>query len=381
MVPFLTFFVEELGVVDASRRNLWAATLVAAAPLSAAFMGPVWGAVGDRFGRKLMVLRGMGAILLFVGLMSFARDPWMLLVLRIFQGLFSGYGPPAMTLASLHVPRERRARTTAILQAAMPAGSVTGYMIGGWLLEHHGMSTVFPLCAGLSALALVVVWLFVDDIPIPQQHRGVSLLAVLRQVPADFRTTLAIPTLASLLLCVMAVRAFGSCVDPNLARFLVDELGTSKTHAGTVFACEALAFLFGTPIFGRLSDGWGPRRTFALATALLSPVLFFEGHAETAQSFLLLRLLHGFLMSGIMPAAYAMAVRETEPEQRGQAIGTVFMGLVLAHGLGSALGGPLLNVFGFRTLFHLIGGLCLLLALVVIRMVIKGKRMDRVAEG
>ncbi|HMS16948.1 MAG TPA: MFS transporter, partial [Planctomycetota bacterium] len=115
--------------------------------------------------------------------------------------------------------------------------------------------------------------------------------------------------------------------------------------------------------------------------ALLSPVLFFEGHAETAQSFLLLRLLHGFLMSGIMPAAYAMAVRETEPEQRGQAIGTVFMGLVLAHGLGSALGGPLLNVFGFRTLFHLIGGLCLLLALLVIRMVIKGKRMDRVAEG
>jgi predicted MFS family arabinose efflux permease len=87
---------------------------------------------------------------------------------------------------------------------------------------------------------------------------------------------------------------------------------------------------------------------------------------------------HGFLMAGILPAAYAMAVRETEANQRGQAIGTVFMGLVLAHGMGSAMGGPLLNAFGFRTLFQLVALLCAILATYVFVTVILVKRSRRI---
>lgn len=374
MVPFLTFFVEELGVADPAARNTWAAVLVASAPLSAAFMGPVWGAIGDRFGRKMMVLRGIGAIVVFVGLMSFVESPWVLLVLRLLQGLFSGYAPPAMTLASLHAPPERRAAVTAAMQAAIPAGSVSGYMMGGWLLEYHGMGAVFPICALLALIGLAVVWLAVDDVPIPEGDREGSVLAVLRRVPSDFRATLSIPMLASLLMCVMIVKALGSCVDPNLARFVVEELDSSKSYAGTVFSVQALALLLGTPLWGWLSDGWGPRRTFALCAGLLAPVLVFESLAETGFVFLLLRAAHGFFIAGILPAAYAMAVRETAPRDRGQAIGTVFMGLVLAHGTGSALGGPLLNLLGFRDLFRFIAGVTFLLALWAFAMVLASRR-------
>ena len=86
MVPFLTFFVEERGIEDPELRNLWSGIIVGAAPVIAALMGPVWGAISDRFGRKIMVLRALGAIVVFVGLMGIAPNIWVLLLLRVLLG-------------------------------------------------------------------------------------------------------------------------------------------------------------------------------------------------------------------------------------------------------------------------------------------------------
>ena len=48
----------------------------------------LWGALGDRVGRKLMIVRANMAIVVFVGLMAFVTSPWQLLALRLGQGLF-----------------------------------------------------------------------------------------------------------------------------------------------------------------------------------------------------------------------------------------------------------------------------------------------------
>src|SRR6188768_2903741 len=79
-LPFFPSHLEHLGLVDRGEIAVWAGVLYGAAPLSAAITGPLWGALGDRYGRKLMVLRSLAAIALFVGLMSFATSPMQLLV-------------------------------------------------------------------------------------------------------------------------------------------------------------------------------------------------------------------------------------------------------------------------------------------------------------
>lgn len=100
-LPFFPSFLEELGVHDRAAVQRWSGITFGAAPLAAAVMGPVWGSIGDRFSRKLMVLRSMLAITLFVGAMGFARTPWELLILRLLQGVFSGFVPPSVTLVSV----------------------------------------------------------------------------------------------------------------------------------------------------------------------------------------------------------------------------------------------------------------------------------------
>ena len=62
MMSFLPFFptlLEEIGLRDRESIATWAGILYGAAPLSAALMSPLWGALGDRYGRRLMVLRSM----------------------------------------------------------------------------------------------------------------------------------------------------------------------------------------------------------------------------------------------------------------------------------------------------------------------------------
>lgn len=98
MMGFLPSFpsiVRSLGVTEEGAVEVWSGVLLAAAPLVAALLGPVWGAIGDRFGRKAMVLRALGGITLFTGAMSLVREPWQLLLLRLGQGVLSGYIPPS----------------------------------------------------------------------------------------------------------------------------------------------------------------------------------------------------------------------------------------------------------------------------------------------
>ena len=59
VMPFLPLYVLDLGVEDPVDAQRWAGLLIAANFISSALMAPVWGWLGDRYGRKKMVLRAI----------------------------------------------------------------------------------------------------------------------------------------------------------------------------------------------------------------------------------------------------------------------------------------------------------------------------------
>lgn len=354
MVPFLTFFVEDLGIEDSAERNRWAGVLVGAAPIAAALMGPIWGGISDRFGRKIMVLRALAAIVIFVGLMGLTHSLWTLLALRLLQGVFSGYVPTSITFASVLAPDSHQGRIAGLLQSSMPAGMVGGYLLGGLLSQAGNIRWIFPICSVLAAISFVVVLLFTHE---PRREtqvdpsRGVG--ALVRGLAKDIGFVLRIPPLMALLGAVVIVRAFVSTVDPSYARFVL-EVGGDKTFAGIVMSVQAGMVLIAMPIWGRIGDRLGARRTF-MASALGVAVSYAaQAQATTPMELLLLRAAAGTCLAGVFPAAYSLAGRVTPPGGRGAAMGVVFMAVALAHAVGSSIGGGLLNLFGFRRLFLVI---------------------------
>ena len=67
VLPFLPFYVRELGITDERMVPVWAGVLVASGSLVMAFFSPLWGWLSDRYGRKIMVERAMfgGAVITF----------------------------------------------------------------------------------------------------------------------------------------------------------------------------------------------------------------------------------------------------------------------------------------------------------------------------
>ncbi|MEE9393342.1 MAG: MFS transporter [Planctomycetota bacterium] len=362
MVPFLTFFVEELGIHEPHLRNLWAGVLVGAAPIVAALLGPIWGGLSDRFGRKVMVLRAMGAIVIFVGLMSFATSVWTMLALRVMQGAFSGYIPTSITFASVIAPQTVQGQVAARLQSAMPAGMVGGYLLGGFLSEAGLIRWIFPICSVLSGVAFFAVLFFTKEPEDGALSAARGPVEIMRGIWNNAIFVLHLPNLMKLLMALIIVRFLVSTVDPSYARFVV-ELGGDKQFAGIVMSVQALMVLIMMPIWGRFSDREGPSRTFVLSALGVAVAYGLQGLATSPWQLLFLRAMAGAFLSGVFPAGFAMAGRESPRDKRGAAMGIVFMAFAMAHALGSVSGGYLLNLAGFRQLFFVIAVVVGLLSL------------------
>lgn len=63
---FLPFHVQDLGVTEPQEVALWSGLLFTSRAVTMAIVAPIWGALGDRYGRKLMAERAMlgGAVIL-----------------------------------------------------------------------------------------------------------------------------------------------------------------------------------------------------------------------------------------------------------------------------------------------------------------------------
>jgi len=59
VLPFLPLYLKEIGVRPDSAVVFWSGALVTSTGVSLAIFSPIWGALADRHGRKIMVLRSM----------------------------------------------------------------------------------------------------------------------------------------------------------------------------------------------------------------------------------------------------------------------------------------------------------------------------------
>src|SRR4030095_7306003 len=68
-LPFLPLYILELGVPDAAEGGLWAGAMAGTFARAQATMGPIWGILADRYGRRIMIQRALfGGFVVMVGI-------------------------------------------------------------------------------------------------------------------------------------------------------------------------------------------------------------------------------------------------------------------------------------------------------------------------
>ncbi len=386
MMSFLPFFpsiLQELGVAEERARMVWAGVLFGAAPLAAAIMGPIWGSIGDRYGRKLMVVRALLAITLFVGAMGFARGPWVLLALRLGQGVFSGFIPPSITLVSIAAPRDLQGRVTSTLQAALPAGMILGPVFGHFVAELFGVTSVFFFVSGMAAASALLVALFAHEdasllltlerfSPTSSLHEpqtsanprstlgpAASMRALLAEALDDLRRLFANKNIRWALLILFAEQFGLGATNPLLEIHVENLLGVAPGEAADrtawLFSALATVGVVATPLWGRLGDRIGHERALRASAISSGLLLGFHALAASYTALFALRVALGATTPGSNVAAFGVAALETEHDRRGGAFGAVFSARALAVSIGAMFGGALSSLVGIHGLFVLTG--------------------------
>ncbi|MGW1468767.1 MFS transporter [Streptomyces sp. NPDC002308] len=134
---------------------LW---IVDAYPLVCASLLILFGTLGDRVGRRRVLLCGYALFGAASALAAFAGSPGILVAARALLGVGGAMIMPATLSILRQVFPDRRERAAAIgvWTAVAAVGAATGPVIGGFLVEHYWWGSVFLINVPLMALVLPV---------------------------------------------------------------------------------------------------------------------------------------------------------------------------------------------------------------------------------
>jgi len=318
--PFLPNYVEYLGVRSGGSLVFWVSAVFSVQAVAMMIAAPFWGAMADRYGRKLMVQRSMFGGAVVILLMAFAGSAEELTLLRLVQGLITGVMSASSSLVASVTPRERLGYAMGLMQTASWAGVSVGPMIGGALEFFFGYRIAFVVTAVLLFVGGVLVLLRVEERftraeSVPRgfggvfkswahvvRVPGVSLAYLLRFIAWLGRTML-VPFLP-LFVAAISVRGDLAGIYTGLAIGLASAAGT-----------------FSGVVLGRLSDRVGERPVLvysALATAVFYVPMTF---VTEVWQLILLNTLVGLAVGGVLPAVSTMLARLTDPSEAGTVYG------------------------------------------------------------
>jgi len=186
IIPILPFLVEKFGAT-ASAVGL----LMASYALMQLIFSPIWGALSDRYGRRVILLIGMLGNSLAMIMMGLSTQLWMLFVARSLAGLLaSATIPTANAIIADSTRDEERSRGMGMLGAAMGIGMVIGPGISGWLVDQvsvwgaagtfspavnnylidRNLFVPFFISGALSIIAMIVVFFSLPE-SLPKEKR------------------------------------------------------------------------------------------------------------------------------------------------------------------------------------------------------------------
>lgn len=358
IVPFMPFYLQELGMTDPYQIAKWAGFIFAANFLSAFLFQPLWGSLADRYGSKIMLLRSGFGMALVMGLMGLATNAWQLLILRFVNGIVAGFNPAATSFISNHTPQERMGFAMGIFQSGGVAGLILGPLLGGVLAEWIGYRYIFYVTGSLMFLAACLTWWLVKENKMTRSAKSVekhSFFQSLKEMTHNQQLLVLFSVTFAIQFCIL----FTMPVMPLLVTELHGTGAGLAFYTGLVSSITAFSNMLASPWLGRWADRIGAERI--LLFCLLGAGLMLIPHfwVENITQLFVIRFLFGVFIGGLLPMVNSLIGRHAPLGGKSMMYGFNSSALSLGNMLGPIIGGAVYGLFTIREMFLLVAGLML----------------------
>ena len=350
-LPFISFFIQELGVTDPDQLKIYTGILSAAPAVTMAIMSPIWGLLSDRFGQKLMIQRAMLAAVVIIGGMGFSTTVWHLIILRFLQGIFTGTITASSAFVAVNTPNHKLSYALGFLSSSTFVGYSLGPFLGGKVAEQFGYRASFIVGGAIMMIGFLIVTFFLkcERKMSPRQAAASKTKVSYKQI-----FTLAI---LMLLLMIFLQRIIRTLFTPFMALFIQEQNHTTFGAAeltGYINGLVGFVTAFSAIMVSRLGDRFEKMKLIRVMLLISLVDVFFLSISDGLMAFTVLYALLFLIIGGVEPLLTSTTSEMTSPEVRGTLFG--IQGLVGSLGwmVSPALGTYVSIVFGMKFIFWFI---------------------------
>jgi len=351
VIPFLSFYIRELGITDIHELEFWSGIVFSGPFILSFILTPVWGMLGDRFGKKTMVLRAIFGLALSQLLIGFSADVYQLFIFRMVQGGISGFIASSLALVSSGTPKEKSGYAIGILQTSISSGTVIGPFIGGIISDMTSYRTVFFITSAMCIVSGMLVMLIVKE---PPKQESAKLYTLKENYRYVFSKSFLLMSMLSILFLQISI----TVAQPVFALF-VESITTGteylSTLTGAIFATLGVFSVISSPWWGKRNDTKSFKKNIIIAVS--GAGVAYCLHSFIFNPFMLfpVRALLGLFVGGIIPVLYANINKNIEDSRKSGVMGIASSFTLLGNLLGPLICTALLIKIEIRYVFLIAG--------------------------
>jgi MFS family permease len=347
LLPFLPIYVEQLGVTDHAAIVQWSGAAYGATFLTAAVFAPLWGRLGDQYGRKLMLIRASLGMAVAMSLIGLSQNVYQLVGLRLLAGLLGGYSSGSMVLVATQTPRVQTAWALGMMSSGVMAGNLAGPLIGGVLPPLIGIRMTFLAAGAIIFVSFLATSFLIKEEPRPRRQNNASRQGGWASVP-DKRPVIA------MLVTGMLLMLANMSIEPIITVY-VAQIVPNPAHvtvvAGFVMSAAALGSILSASRLGKLADRIGHWPVIIGCLLVCAALLIPQAFVTAGWQLIALRFLMGLSLGGLLPCV-ATVIRHNVPERSaGSILGLSTSSQYVGQVAGPLAGGFVGGHFGMRAVF------------------------------
>lgn len=354
------FFQDHLGIESENERGIYVSMFNFFGVLGYAVFCPLWGSLSDRFGVKIMLLRGSFVTAIFFPMMAFVTAPWQLITLRLVTAALAGTTAACHILLAKGTPDDKQGFAQGSLTAAVCAGSLVGNMVGGFFVDFYGYTFTFVACGVLYVLSGIFC-LFMKEKKIVRVQGESAYVKKIRNYRKSPMPQFTIGVWLMLLLYSLS-SLVGYLSVPYVAMMieLIDTTGRPAYWTGIICSISSVCALFSGLIFGYLADHVKPKYLIIPVLSVIGLCLIIRGVADSLFVFGLFSAFASLVGSGLAPLNLKTLAAATPPRKRGAVFGWSATFSNSGNMLSTVISGWIVFTFGTKYTY-IISGICMFL--------------------